>query len=89
MRRVLMVSCDGLGNGGVQAVIMNIVRKLYKEYTFDALLFTGEKRFFDDEFESYGGKIHRIPRYDGSNFIRSKADYYIRGRRLFEETKNC
>lgn len=28
MKRILLVSCEGLGNGGVQAVIMSIVRNL-------------------------------------------------------------
>ena len=58
-----MVSCEGLGNGGVQAVMMNIIRNMHKEYLFDMLLFTSEKRHYDDEFLTYGGKIYRIPRY--------------------------
>lgn len=28
MKRILLVSCEGLGNGGVQAFIMSIVRNL-------------------------------------------------------------
>lgn len=78
-----MVSCEGLGNGGVQAVMMNIIRNMYKEYLFDMLLFTSEKRYYDDEFLKYGGKIHRIPRYEGNNKIRKKLDYYIRGVNLY------
>lgn len=87
MKRVLMVSCEGLGNGGVQAVMMSIVRNLHKEYLFDALLFTSEKRNYDDEFLSYGGQIHRIPRYEGSDKYRRKIDYYIRGYRLYKNVK--
>lgn len=87
MKRILMVSCEGLGNGGVQAVMMNIVRNLHREYLFDALLFTSEKRYYDDEFSSYGGNIHRIPRYEGSNKYRKKADYYIRGYKLYKDVK--
>ena len=82
-----MVSCEGLGNGGVQAVMMNIVRNLHREYLFDALLFTSEKRYYDDQFSSYGGNIHRIPRYEGSNKYRKKADYYIRGYKLYKDVK--
>ena len=52
MKRVLMVSCEGLGNGGVQAVIMSIVRNLKNKYIFDILLFTDERRFYDNEFET-------------------------------------
>lgn len=87
MKKVLMVSCEGLGNGGVQAVMMNIIRNMYKEYLFDMLLFTSEKRYYDDEFLKYGGKIHRIPRYEGNNKIRKKLDYYIRGVNLYIEVK--
>ena len=87
MKRVLLVSCEGLGNGGVQAVMMSIVRNLHREYLFDALLFTSEKRYYDDEFSSYGGRIHRIPRYEGSNKYRKKTDYYIRGYKLYKSVK--
>lgn len=87
MKRVLMVSCEGLGNGGVQAVMMNIVRNMHKEYLFDMLLFTSEKRYYDDEFLTYGGEIYRIPRYEGSNKLRKKIDYYIRGVNLYRRVK--
>lgn len=79
-----MVSCEGLGNGGVQAVMMGIVRNLSDEFIFDMLLFTSEKRFYDDEFLNYGGKIYRIPRYEGKNIFRKRLDYYIRGRKVYE-----
>lgn len=70
-KSVLMVSCNGLGNGGVQNVMMNIVRNLSDEYNFDMLLFTDERRAFDDEAEKYG-EIHRIPNK------KTRKDYYIR-----------
>ena len=78
-----MISCEGLGNGGVQAVMMGIVRNLSDEFLFDMLLFTSEKRFYDDEFLSYGGKIHRLPRYEGKNRLRKRVDYYVRGRNVY------
>ena len=78
-----MVSCDGLGHGGVQAVMMSIIRNLKKEYCFDMLLFTSDRRYYDDEFESYGGKIFRIPRYEGKASLRKKADSFIRGIPLY------
>lgn len=83
MKKVLMVSCDGLGNGGVQSVMLNIIRSLSNDYHFDMLLFTNEIRYYDKEFISYGGKIFRIPRYNGTNSFRKKMDYYIRGYALF------
>lgn len=83
MKKVLMVSCDGLGNGGVQSVMMNIIRSLSSNYSFDMLLFTKEIRHYDKEFLSYRGQIFRIPRYNGNNSIRKKIDYYIRGYALY------
>ncbi len=78
MKKILMVSCDGLGNGGVQTVMMQIVRSLKSEYIFDALLFTNEVRHFDNEFLSYGGQIFRIPRCTKNNPILARGDVYLR-----------
>jgi len=64
--KILHVSCGGLGNGGVQAVIMGICRHL-PDVQFDIILFTLEKRYYDDQFKSLGGSIFRIPRYEGRN----------------------
>ena len=94
MKKILMVSCDGLGNGGVQTVMMQIVRSLKTEFIFDALLFTNEVRYFDEEFLSYGGKIFRMPRYIKNNPILARCDVYFKYfllygkmKRLFKE--NC
>ena len=63
MEKVLMVSCEGLGNGGVQSVMMSIVRNLKNKYDFDMLLFTDERRYYDDEFEKIAGKCtFHLPR---------------------------
>lgn len=86
-KKILLVSCDGLGNGGVQAVMMGIVRNLSCKYIFDILLFTNEKRHFDDEFLSYGGEIIRVPKYEGDCKFRKRIDYYIRGPRLYHSVK--
>ncbi len=75
MKKIMLVLYEGLGNGGGQAVVMNIVRNLHQEYTFDILLFTDEKRYHEDEFESYGGKIFRIPYSKGK--IRKRLERYI------------
>jgi glycosyltransferase involved in cell wall biosynthesis len=84
MKKVLLVSCEGLGNGGVQAVMMSIVRNLHTKYIFDVLLFTSEKRVYDDEFVTYGGTIYRVPWYEGKNKIRKKIDYYIRDYHMYK-----
>ena len=87
--KILMVSCGGLGRGGTQAVMMNFVRNLSDLYCFDILLFTNDVRFYDEEFVSYGGKIIRIPHYNGKNRWRKKIDYYVRGIPLFFKIKNA
>lgn len=86
--KVLLISCGGLGNGGVQAVLMSIVRGLSHKYQFDILLFTNQKRYYDEEFLSYGGKIIRVPFYEGKSKLRKKVDYYIRENRLYKEIVN-
>lgn len=81
-KRILLV-LGGLGNGGVQAVIMGIVRNLSWKYIFDVLLFTNERRHYDDEFLSYGGEIIRLQNYEGNCKFRRKLDYFIRGPRSY------
>lgn len=80
--KVLHISCDGLGNGGVQNVIMNICRNM-SDISFDIVLFTNEKRYYDNEFISLGGRIFRIPKYEGNNIYWKRVDYYIRFFRIF------
>lgn len=86
-RKILLISCKGLGKGGVQAVIMSIVRKLSHEFTFDIILFTKVKGYYEEEFESYGGKIYRIPLYEGKNSIRKLLDFIFCGPKIFSKTK--
>ena len=87
MKKILLVSCEGLGRGGVQAVIMSIVRTLHTEFIFDILLFTNDIRAYDNEFMSYGGQILRIPHYEGSNRLLKRADYYLRGIKTYLKIK--
>lgn len=79
--KILEVSCNGLGNGGVQHVMMNIVSALREEYTFDALVFTEGPDYFDGAFRACGGEIYRIPHKHAS--LRKNLDSYIRGPRIF------
>lgn len=71
--KVLQVSCGGLGNGGVQSVIMTICRNLYPG-SCDIILLTNKKRYYDNEFTALGGSIFRIPKYEGkSKLVRKSA----------------
>lgn len=76
MDKILEVSCNGLTNGGVQQVIMSIVRNLASELTFDILVFTDEEEYYDKEFLSYGGKIFRLPHKAKVNG--KEVDFYYR-----------
>ena len=80
------VAFDGLGNGGIQAVIMGIVRNLKNDFNFDVLLFTNERRHYDDEFEKYG-KIFRIPTRQQKSIIGKKIDYYTRFFKIYRGVK--
>lgn len=80
MEKILEVSCNGLTNGGVQQVIMSIVRNLSSEFTFDILVFTEKKEYFDDEFLSYGGQIFRNPHKCKKNG--KEIDFYYRGLKI-------
>lgn len=86
-KRVLLVSCEGLGNGGVQAIMMGIVRNLSSEFHFDILLFTSEIRHYDTEFLKYGGHIFRIPHYEGRIGLKKRIDCYIRDYKIYRSTK--
>lgn len=88
-KRILLVSCEGLGRGGVQAVMMSIVRTLSEKYIFDIILFTGKKRDYDEEFLSYGGNIYRIPNYDKKNKFRRRIDFYLREKRIYKGALRC
>lgn len=60
MKKILLVSSGGFEKGGVQAVIMALVRTLSKEYIFDIVLLSNEKGYYEEEFCKYGGNIYRI-----------------------------
>ena len=89
MKKVLLVAYEGLNKGGIQSVIMSIVRNLSDKYVFDIVLFTEEERYYDKDFMEYGGKIFRIPHYSGENKLRKRADIYLRGKRIYKGILNC
>lgn len=81
--KVLIVAQNGLNRGGIQSVIMEIVRNLSYKYTFDIVVFTSEVRYHEKEFLKFGGNIYRIP-HDKSPFsVIRRAGVYYRGRSDF------
>ena len=61
MERILFVTEGGLENGGIQAVIMSIVRQLHHKYIFDIIVRNSGRHYYSEEFESYGGYIYCFP----------------------------
>ena len=85
-KKILQIAFNHLGMGGIQSVIMNIVRNLSFEYDMDIVLFSSEHGFYDEEFEQYG-RIFRCPHYEGSSSVLKKIDKYIRYYRIKNDIK--
>lgn len=65
--KILIVSGVGFENGGIQAVIMSIVRNLHNKFDFDIINFSDGKQFYTDEFLQYGGNIYGFKKYKTKN----------------------
>lgn len=81
-KKVLIVACNDLGNGGIQRVIMDIVRNLSDKFHFDIVLFSDKESYYEPEFKKYG-KIFRITHKGAEGTLRCKLDKYIRFPRLY------
>lgn len=86
LKKVLIIACSGLGNGGVQNVIMNTVRGLHNEYKFDIIIFNADFQYYREEFLKYGN-IYIMPDYEKYKGLVNKADYYFRGYRVYKFVK--
>lgn len=85
--KILLVAANNLAKGGVQNVIMEIVRNLSNVFQFDIILFDNESDIYDSEFESFGGKIYRVKCYSGENEIIRKLQFYTRGQYFWHKSK--
>lgn len=85
-KKILMVACDSLGIGGVQTVMLSIVRELHEDCEFHFVVFNLEDRENEEEFSKYG-KIHPIPLHYGEPVWRSRLDYYIRTFYIYRNIK--
>lgn len=74
--------------GGAENMIMNIYRCIDRErIQFDFIVHTEKEEFFDREIIQMGGKIFRVPRYNGKNhkkyikawdsFFQEHPEYHI------------
>ena len=89
MKKVLIVMYNTFNAGGIQKVVMNIVESLSDDYAFDILCFQNDKGNLEDKFLSYGGRIIKVPvYYKGTNRIRKRLDFYIRGLKIHRTVLN-
>lgn len=89
-KRVLFVAYNTFNRGGIQNIVINIVKRLSNNYTFDLLCFQQDNGELEEEFLSYGGNIIKYKAYyDGKNTFLKRIDYYFRGFRIFETTKKA
>lgn len=88
MKKVLIVANDNLGIGGIQAVIMSIVRGLSNECTFDIIIFNHDFSDYELEFEKQG-KIITIPQKSGPRTIKKRLDFYLRPFYLYKHIREA
>lgn len=79
--RVLHV-LSAMGRGGAETMVMNLYRNIDRnKVQFDFIVHTEKVRPYDKEIESLGGRIFRVPRYQGSNHLQYKEAW----KRFFED----
>lgn len=75
MIRILHV-IGSMGRGGSETMIMNLYRKINREkIQFDFMVHTEKKFDYDDEIQALGGKIYRVPKFNGRNFSEYKKSW--------------
>lgn len=78
--RVLQVFSQ-MNRGGAETMIMNLYRNINRsKVQFDFIVHTDKKCAYDDEILSLGGKIFRVPRYNGKNhfqYIKTWKEFFI------------
>lgn len=73
--RILQV-VGSLENGGSQAMIMQLYRKIDRsKIQFDFIIFKEDNLFYKDEIEKLGGKIYLLPDYKGYNHFAYKKSW--------------
>ncbi|MBQ0111153.1 MAG: glycosyltransferase, partial [Oscillospiraceae bacterium] len=87
MKRVLFVVYGDLEIGGIQTVIMSIVRHLHDRYVFDAVVTIDVRGKNAEEVLSYGGNIYCIPCRINDTSFKGRTDFYIRGNRIYRSFK--
>lgn len=79
-KKVLFVVGSELANAGVPNVIMQIVRRLHDDFTFDVVVANSTAGYYDEEFKSYGGNIFVVPQVHSSG----KLGFLKKARQIFD-----
>lgn len=73
MKKILQVTSK-LFRGGAEAFIMNVYRNIDRErFQFDFLVFRSPREYYEDEIESLGGHVYRVPIMEGANVLRRRS----------------
>ena len=79
--RVLQVF-GSLNCGGAETIVMNLYRKIDREkIQFDFVVHTDKVGSYEKEIEELGGRIYRVPKFNGYNYFR----YIFAWKALFRE----
>lgn len=71
---------------GAESMLMNLYRNIDRDrIQFDFVVHTQEKDFFDDEIERLGGRIFRVPRFNGINIV----GYINAWKEIFKQHPEC
>ncbi len=74
-----------LNVGGAESRIMDLYRNIDRmQIQFDFVVHSKERGFFEDEIESLGGRVFRVPKYKVIN----QLEYERAWKKFFEEHKN-
>ena len=76
-KKILVVANNDLGIGGIQAVIISIIRSLTDDFQFDVVVFDHSHVDYEQEVLRQGN-IFTIHNHLVGNGFRKKIDYYIR-----------
>ncbi len=85
-KKVLVIANNDLGIGGIQSVIMSIIRTLSVEFEFDVVVFDHSHTNYEKEVLAQG-KIFTIQNRLTENSFRKKMDYYVRFCKNYVELK--
>lgn len=73
--RILQVFAR-MDRGGAETMIMNLYRNINRsKVQFDFVVHTTDKCAFDEEIIALGGKIYRVPMYNGRNHVKYKKSW--------------